>query len=683
MTFEEFSGLFESNFRELTTGISHVFEVDVDKDELWNVYLEAFPEGTNEIYRERREYDCGNCRSFIKTAGNIVVINENDLRTVWGFETGSEVFQPVVDALDAYVKSHVVSNVWVSKIKKIGVSKNFEYRDSGELKEWNHFHVELPKLLVDKSKKSEAEIRGSFRDTYHVFKRSLEEITEDSVRTVLELIAQNSLYKGEEWKGALTTFLSHKNKYDSLMTEKERTNYAWEYSVDVGSAVGRIRNHSMGTLLVNLSEGMDLDTAVSKYEAIVAPTNYKRPKAIYSKKMLEDAKNTVIELGYGDSLERRFATLDDIRVNNILFSNRDAVKRIKESDVFAEMAQEVPINPKKFSRVEEISVDKFIEDVLPQAHEVSVLLENKHAGNMVSLISPEKLDAPSMFKWNNGFSWAYTGNITDSLMKDRVKSAGGNVDGVLRFSIQWNDRGSYDGNDLDAHCIEPNGYEIYYVNKRISSPTGGILDVDIINPSQGVPAVENITWENTYSMREGKYRFFVRCYSQNGGRGGFRAEIEFDGQLYEFDYEQALKGQENVAVAEITYRKDSGFSINEKLPSRYSSRDVWGVKTNQFVPVSVVMYSPNYWDDQSGIGNRHVFFMLKDCVNPENPNGFFNEYLKEDLLKHKRVFEALGGKMAVKDNPDQLSGVGFSTTKRNDIFVKVKGQVERVLKVKF
>ena len=682
--FMKFKKALQKHFDEMQKDAAHLFEMDVDKDELYNTYLDSFPDGTNEIFRKRREYDCSCCRQFVKNIGAAVMIKNNKIHTIWELNIGDETYQPVCDALDTYVKSHIVKDVYTTTFSKIGTDYNFEEID-GKSHKWDHFFLELPDKFVNTSNSSNEEVKGQFRDTRNVFKRSLDEITVDALNTILELINSNTLYKGAEWKGVLTEFKKYKKEYDKLTSDSEKDLYAWEKSVTAGIAIGRIRNHSIGTLLINVSEDMDLDTAVKKYEQIVAPSNYKRPKAIFTKKMLEDAKKTIAELGYMDSLQRRFANLNDISVNNVLFANRSVARKMIDSDdLFSQMEKDVVVSPKKFSKIEEISAQDFIDKVLPTAKEIEAFVENKHEKNFVSMIAPVNPDAKTMFKWNNGLSWAYSGNITDSNMKQNVKAAGGNVDGVLRFSIQWNEDG-HDNYDLDAHCIEPNGNEIFFGNcrKPDTSSSGGQLDVDIINPC-GKVAVENITWQDLSRMKPGTYRFFVNQFS-GAVKHGFKAEIEFNGEICSFDYDKSMRTGQDVPVAEVTLDTNGNFTIKENLAgnSSISSREIWGVNTNQFVPVSVISYSPNYFDDQEGIGHRHVFFFLKDCVNNEEPNGFYNEFLKEDLQKHKRVFEALGAKCHVEDTEDQLSGIGFSMTKRADLVVKVKGATERIMKIKF
>jgi len=500
--FKDFVKAIQKNLQQMSKDSSRLFTVNVDTEELYNLYLDSFPAGTNEIYRERREYDCSCCRHFIRDVGNVVSIKNGELHTIWGINPVSDdKYNVVAAALDAYVKQKAVLGVFLKKEKRIGTPENREMLPTGKINKYEHFFVDLPEICIFKEcygHTLEGDL-SQFRDVRNVFKRSLDEISKEAVDTVLELIAQNSLYKGAEWKKQLTEFKNYQKEYGKL-TDEQKELWIWEKSIAAGAVIGKIRNHSIGTLLVNISEGMDLDLAVRKYEQIVAPVNYKRPKAIFTKKMLEDAKKTITELGYMDSLQRRFATLDDITVNNILFSNKDAAKRITGAmDLFDEMEQDVAIDPKRFSKVEEISAEDFIKNVLPVAKELEVYLENKHIQNMVSLIAPEVADAKTMFKWNNGMSWAYTGNITDSDIKENVKAAGGSVTGIVRFSIQWNDGNGKDNSDLDAHCLEPQGGDHIYFSHKISRYTGGELDIDITDPiyqckSNGGVAVENITY---------------------------------------------------------------------------------------------------------------------------------------------------------------------------------------------
>lgn len=153
-----------------------------------------------------------------------------------------------------------------------------------------------------------------------------------------------------------------------------------------------------------------------------------------------------------------------------------------------------------------------------------------------------------------------------SSITKRVKELGGEIDtAILRFSIMWNEGILLDDNDLDAHCKEPNENIIYYSNKE-SAETCGKLDIDVVNPSNYYKsAVENIYYTDKNHMLTGEYEFSVKCFSFEGGTGGFRAEIFMDGETHYFKHDKPLEGKEIVVVAVVTLHDDGHFSIDKKI----------------------------------------------------------------------------------------------------------------------
>ena len=122
--------------------------------------------------------------------------------------------------------------------------------------------------------------------------------------------------------------------------------------------------------------------------------------------------------------------------------------------------------------------------------------------------------------------------------------------------------------------------------------------------------------------------------------------------------------------------------IVESLPSSQAAKNLWGIPTQTFHKVSVLMLSPNYWDEKT-VGNKHYFFMLDGCLNDGKARGFFNEFLTDSLNVHRKVFEVVGSKMKTEESDRQLSGIGFSSTQRNYILCRVKGSFTRTLKITF
>ena len=123
MQFHDLQDKLSKNFAELVKKYKTAYQADVDKDELWNTYLESFPPKKNPIFRVRREHDCSCCRHFIKNIGGIVFIDDDlNTHTIWGFEVEDEDYQTVLNAVDAYVKSKKIVEEFVTNMGAFGAS---------------------------------------------------------------------------------------------------------------------------------------------------------------------------------------------------------------------------------------------------------------------------------------------------------------------------------------------------------------------------------------------------------------------------------------------------------------------------------------------------------------------------------------------------------------------------------
>jgi hypothetical protein len=642
MSFEKFSQLVHDQFNVMSKQ-AMLYVVDVEP---WDHYLNAFPEGTNPIFKVRTEHDCSCCRQFIRNVGNVVSIANGTLCTVWDHAAlqAPYPYNEVAKRLRELVTQAQISGVYGASPKHYVFGADVTYDPKNDVN-WRHFHAVVPS-----AHRRSPEGLGGLNTTHQVMKRGLEELTLDAINTTIELIEANSLYRGQEHLSQIKTFRALKQAYDAAA---DKPLFLWQ---SLGSPVARFRNTVIGTLITDLSDGVDLEKAVASFETKVAPLNYKRPKALVTPRMIDDALGKLDQLGLRTALERRHARFSDLSVTNVMFVDNDAKPLFKDGLRDALLATTKPKAP-DVKNAQSISIHDLLK-LNPTS--MSLLVENDHLGNFVSLTAPQHPDTGQLFKWGNDFAWSYDGNVTDSI-RERVKRAGGNVDNAhMRISLSWFNR-----DDLDLHVIEPNGNRICYHNK------GGKLDVDMNNGFSNIvcDAVENVSFKRS-QVEEGVYKIIVDNYNQRDVADfGFEIEFYFDGQSQFFTYNQTVRKNIPVFDVRIDHSVVNAIKTHANVLASNRQVDKWGVKTGTFVPVQTLTISPNAWGAVTG--NMHWFFILKDCLNPDPVRGIYNEFLSSALEPHRKVFELVGDKTKCEPAAEQLSGLGFSTTLNAEVYVQV------------
>lgn len=666
--FKLFSSQVHQNFTMMAAESGKLFRASVPGDSIWQKYLESFPPGTDPIYKTHTEHTCSCCKHFIRNIGNVVSISADyELNTIWNCKDLPEPYATVAKALHEFVIGNPGTlQLFAAEEPQYGADVTRQLLEDGvTVKSWNHFYVRTG--VFNRGHKTASEV-GKYATDAHVFRRGLKEISKDSVDTILELITANQLYRGQEKQLVVSNFAALQSKYAAL-PEDRRELFVVKNAKEHGS---QLFSDVIGKLLVEISEGTELEKAVNTYAERVSPGNYQRVTSLATPKMVERALVTIKELGYEDSIPRRLANKHDVTVNNMLWVSADTSAEADTSlaKLLLSATRTQPTSAKGHAGTH-LSAATFAETIAPRAKRVQVLLQREHLNRFVTLTAPVNKDAKSLFKWDNGFAWSYSGNVTDSI-KEKVKRAGGNTDNArLRVSLAWH---NYDDLDLHARC--PNGH-IYFMNKR------GILDVDMnAGGRQSREPVENLSWREP---SEGKYSILVDQFHRRETENvGFELQVEYDGVVTEYAHLRAATERHELCLTfEIKNGKMVDLVVAPALTAETRNASKWGLTTGGLVDVDRILLSPNFWDGND-IGNLHWMFILKGCKTDEETRGVYNEFLKSELNEHRKVFELIGNKTKCPTAQEQLSGIGFSSTLPGSVSVRVEFEdVARMYEIMF
>ena len=683
MNFADLKNFVGARFAKLSRENELLFTVNVSGDDLWELYLKTLTPDENPLFKTRSTHDCTTCRHFFRSVANLVAVNtDGSVTSLWDEFQGAGDYARVAEVLADRVHAASVENRWLVYQPTLGVDFNYLTTVVPPVT-FTHLFVNVDQ----KFRVAKDEVTGKvaqFTADRQVFTRALTEISPKAVADVIYLVDQDLLPRGAEHRATLGKFTEAQTLAEDLL-KAPAGQFAITAKYASAGAVLHIRNSVIGSLLQDLSTGVELDKAIDSYGRKVAGDAYKRPQGIYTERMKADAAKRVEALGLTSALGRRCATADDVPVSEVLFiANDDKLPAAPSPfDAIASSTKVSDAKPRKTKRGKRVSFEQFTREILPHARSLEVFVENTHVPRFVSLTTAVDPTAGKLFAWDNSLAWAYTGNNADSVISKRVKAAGGVVDAPLCFRLGWNNT-----DDYDARLREPDGNTIYFGNNRgvnNKSRLGGCLDVDMNVHGETTTPVENIFYGNLEKMISGKYTFAVNNYTnRNKANFGFTVELQANGQVTTFEYPKFLGGGQTVDVVELNYDASTRtFTVGKSIPSTAVSRDVYGVPTESWCPVKMVTRSPNFWGDGKHVGNEHAFFILDGCHPQEPVRGFFNEYLRPELSVNRKVFEALGAQLTAPADKNGLAGLGFARASRSEIAVRVHGEVDHVVVVEF
>jgi hypothetical protein len=412
-----------------------LFTTDVNPDDLWAAYLGGLPAA------RMQHYNCHCCRRFVQKYGGLVTLNEwgMPLSAMWHME-GPEFFQVSLQVMRDIVRKATITGVFLDKDTVLGTPRTDP---------WSHLSAINPQPYKGLLK-SAHEVMAEKKEDFKMLNHGLSDYPLTMVEQAVRVLEADALDRSEKTLG-VAQWLAQLHR-EIAQTPKRKRNIIWLAVAKAPPGFCHVRSTMISTLLDDIKSGMDFDTISKRWSAKMHPMRYQRPTAAPSLGTIKQAEEIVAKLGIEKSLQRRYATLDDVQVKLWVPKPLPAVKtggvfdHLKPTQTAAKDI-ELPEKP--------ITWEKFQRTVLPGVLQMEIMVPSQ--GSFCGLLTATDPEAPPIIQWDgleghprNPVSWYYP--YPHSYAAHWNLSPGWNaVTCVFPSPFQWHEPEKFKHQDAKIH----------------------------------------------------------------------------------------------------------------------------------------------------------------------------------------------------------------------------------------
>lgn len=397
---------------------------------LFETYLANLPA------EQMQHHNCNSCRQFITRFGGLATIGPKGETSsaIWSLEDAPELYQNSMKAMIKAIKRAKITGVFLSSDKVWG---------NPVTGDWTHFSVQPPKTGVfvhsTNSILNAEQKMAEKREDFITMINALKKYNLPLVQSAVALLKTDSLYRSEKVLGIAEWLLELHNARTPLHVNKQ--NILWLAVATAPPGFCHPSSSMIGTLLDDISDGMEFSDVSRRFKAKMSPLQYQRPQAAPSKGNVLQAERIVEKLGIADSLKRRFARLDEIKK---MWQPTEQAKPEKNG-VFGHLKTKDSVGPDNMVLAQPtilITWDKFQRTVLPNALSIEFLVPGRNAnyGAITTAVNPE---APPILQWDtpenrNPFAHYIWVSGSSASQWGLIKGAYCKVNAITYVPSMWN-----------------------------------------------------------------------------------------------------------------------------------------------------------------------------------------------------------------------------------------------------